>query len=857
VSEPVVRLTAALGRRYVIERELGRGGMGTVYLARDLKHGRPVALKVLPPDVAAALGPERFLREIAISARLTHPHILPLHDSGHAAGLLYYVMPYVNGESLRDRLGRSVPLTIDEACEIATEVADALDHAHRQGVLHRDVKPENILLAGGHALLADFGVARALTPSPAELITDSGLAVGTAGYASPEQAAGSRAVDARTDIYSLGCVLYEMLVDLSPGNPQSARQALEGRFAEPLPPPRGLNPALPEWLDAVVTRALASRPADRFATAGELRDALRRTSETEPSPPVPPRKAPRRLAWMAAGALGLALVAAAFAFLPRRIPHSDPRQVVVAGFENRTGDSTLNVVGDIATDYIARGLATTRLMHEVYDARVAAQEAGERLRVDAAAGRALATRVGAGTVLWGNYYRDGDSLHFEAQVIDAATGKLIVSLQPAVGPLKQSTRVVETLRQRVMAGFVAVFGPGFEAWQAASIPPTYEAYQEMIAGSEAIWEFDYAEALRHYQRAIALDSSYTGAWTNTAFAASLGHDCGAVDSIVQRFKRLAEVLPPAERGQLEIAQASCRSDYEGALEATRRALQVVPHSLGFSVFAAVMASELLRPREALAMLEPLDLERSRAIGQPVVVARSWLVYAYHMAGDFAHELKVLRGSGDAPYPPDEAIALAGLGRVAEAERLAVSPLPPSYSGEHLWSAAMAACAALELRAHGHPEAGQRVLERVSAWFGPAAATSASTDDHAPCMWHHFSAAYYAGQWEEARQAYQQRLAEDTAGLKAHAALGALAARRHDADELGRMTLWLSARPDNFAALLARARISALLGNKEEAVRLLRQAFDHGLNGKMFLHIDPDFESLRNYPPYRELIRPKG
>ena len=268
------RLQTALATRYRIERELGRGGMAIVFLAEDLKHGRRVALKVLKPELAYAIGPERFLREIRIAAHLTHPNILPLHDSDEVDGLLFYVMPYVEGESLRDRLHRQKQLPIPEVIAIVREVADALTHAHKCGVVHRDIKPENILLAAGHAVVSDFGIARAIGAAAEDRVTKTGFAVGTPAYMSPEQAAGVEGVDGRSDIYSLGCLAYEMLGGEPPFAAPSFQAIVARHSRDPVPSLRTLRPAVPTALENAVERALAKVPADRFTTAAEFADAL-------------------------------------------------------------------------------------------------------------------------------------------------------------------------------------------------------------------------------------------------------------------------------------------------------------------------------------------------------------------------------------------------------------------------------------------------------------------------------------------------------------------------------------------------------------------------------------------------------
>jgi len=286
VADQIDRLKTALTSRYAIAREIGAGGMATVYLAEDLKHHREVAVKVLRPDLAAALGPERFLREIEISARLDHPHILPLFDSGDADGLLYYVMPFVEGESLREKLDREKQLQIDESLQIALEVADALSYAHSRDVVHRDIKPENILIAGDHARVADFGIARAVSEAGGERLTETGLAVGTPSYMSPEQAAGDHDLDGRSDLYSLGCVLYEMLAGEPPFTGPTVESVIRQHLTAAPPSVTTLRPATPPQVTAAIARSLAKAPADRFSPAAQFADALRNATAAAESHPA-------------------------------------------------------------------------------------------------------------------------------------------------------------------------------------------------------------------------------------------------------------------------------------------------------------------------------------------------------------------------------------------------------------------------------------------------------------------------------------------------------------------------------------------------------------------------------------------
>ncbi|MDO8501619.1 MAG: protein kinase [Gemmatimonadaceae bacterium] len=326
MTDPVDRLKAALADRYPIERELGRGGMATVYLAQDIKHGRRVAIKVLRPELAAMLGAERFLREIEIAARLSHPHILPLYDSGQVDGLLFYVMPHIEGESLRDRLDREKQLPIDEAVRLAQQVASALDYAHRREIVHRDIKPENILLHEGLALVADFGIALAVRAAAGERLTEAGLSLGTPYYMSPEQAIGDRPIDARSDIYSLGCVLYEMLAGEPPFTGSTVQAVVARILTEQPRELRSVRENVSVALERVVAKSLARLPADRYATVAKFSEALDRAG-------AEPWGAPTAVIGTASGATAAPLAApprrSVFARLAPALVRSAPWIVAV------------------------------------------------------------------------------------------------------------------------------------------------------------------------------------------------------------------------------------------------------------------------------------------------------------------------------------------------------------------------------------------------------------------------------------------------------------------------------------------------------------------------------------------------
>lgn len=324
MSDVLTALRSALADRYSIDREIGRGGMAVVYLAHDVKHERAVAVKVFRPELDLTRGADRFLREVKLTARLQHPHILPLYDSGEAGGFLFYVMPFVEGESLRDRLGREGRLPTTDALRIASEVAEALAYAHSKQTIHRDIKPGNILLSAGHAMVADFGIARAIRSAASDTLTETGAALGTPAYMSPEQILGEKAIDGRSDLYSLGCVLFEMLSGRLPFSSHDGQVVIARRFRSPPPTVRETCPAVSDGLATVLARTLAPEPSDRFQTSAAFVAALESERQSQESAlrPVGLRHGNRRLAWNApvrAGVIvaGIVLVAVPLFYVTR------------------------------------------------------------------------------------------------------------------------------------------------------------------------------------------------------------------------------------------------------------------------------------------------------------------------------------------------------------------------------------------------------------------------------------------------------------------------------------------------------------------------------------------------------------
>ena len=581
-------LQAALGDRYRFERELGHGGMASVYLAHDLKHGRLVAIKLLREELVAALGPERFLREVQVTAGLQHPHILPLLDSGtlEAGGSRpYYVMPYVQGESLRDQLERERQLSIDEAVRITRDVAAALSYAHERGVVHRDIKPENILLSGEQAVVADFGIARAVSAAGAERLTETGLALGTPHYMSPEQASGDPRVDGRADIYALGCVLYEMLAGEPPYTGPTAQAIIAKRMLEPAPRIRTIRESAPPELERAIIRALAKTPADRFGTAQEFADALSQT----PSAPLVPRFIGIRRHWLTVAML-VAVLAGAAVILHLWSGRSGPgvsssaSLMAVLPFTPSGPDTALSRLGRDLVFTISSeldGLSTIRVL----DAHTVLAQAKSGGLYSPAEGTAFARRFGAGSVVHGSLVREGADVRLDFVLLSTDSGAAplarasVTSASDSIAALTDSA--VHSLLRQIWSGGNAPT-PSLEAALKTRSVPALRAFLE---GEHQIVGGSWDSAAASYGRAREADPAFWLSYSREQYARYWSIQ-EAADTLIETLQRHRFELPEPERLTTEAIVSLSRDSLGLALERARQVTERNPSSwFGWLVYA--------------------------------------------------------------------------------------------------------------------------------------------------------------------------------------------------------------------------------------------------------------------------------
>lgn len=523
-------LAGLLGERFTVQREIGRGGMATVYLAQDHKHDRLVAIKVLRPELAATVSAERFLREIRTIARLQHPHILPLHDSGEYGQLLYYVMPFVQGESLRARMARGPRLNLDEAIRITREVADALAEAHANQVVHRDIKPENILLSGGHALVADFGIARALSSGQDDTLTMAGLVVGTPAYMAPEQVTGERTIDGRADIYALGCILYEMLAGSAPFAGSSIQDTLAKHTIAPVPKVRSVRPDVPEFVDQALRKALAKQPAERFPDAASFAAALGGNGTTLGSGNI------RRIAVGATLAAAIMGVAGYGMYRASNNPEaaeptSAPSIAVMALRTSTSEDEAL-------AEGISEEIATT--IGRLPGLSVKAPRSAFSFKGKSVPSREIGDALGVSHLVDGSLQRSGNQLRVRIELVAAANDSVVWSEQydrPFANVFAMQDEIARGIANQLRVTLGSA-GSGDLARRSTVNP---EAHQLYLNGRFHFEKRDAASLRRareYFEQAIAKDSSFALAYAGLADTYSHSATFG--------YERALESMPKAQ-----------------------------------------------------------------------------------------------------------------------------------------------------------------------------------------------------------------------------------------------------------------------------------------------------------------------
>lgn len=571
MSDDLDRLNTALAGRYVLEREIGRGGMATVYLARDVRHERPVAIKVLRSDLRAVVGAERFLREIRVTAQLSHPNILPLLDSGDVDGLLFYVMPFVEGRSLRARLDEEGRLPVADAVRLVTEIADALDSAHRRDFVHRDIKPANILLDQGHAVVADFGIARAVHAAGTDAMTEAGVAVGTVAYMSPEQLSSDDRIDGRSDIYSLACLLFELLTGAPPFE-GDVRSVLARKATGSPPDIRSIRRDVPEAVARAMEKALQANAADRFATTPDFARALSR----EKTHRLTTRNA---LAIGAAMAVVL-LILGVTGLLPgtvrpaagRFIDRSDP--VLVAAFENTTDQPALSlavreaIVTDLAqSDYVRV------LEHEALGDVLQRMQLPDTARLDAGVALEIARREGVPAVIAGGVAPIGSGYQLSVRIIEASTGDVAVRLLENAANDDEVLGAVEDLAHLTRRHLGESL---FSVQRSQPLPrmttPSLEALRLFARASERGRHGDFETATRLGRQALDLDSTFAGAHRALAiwYENSNSNPRDALEHL-DKARRFSDRLTPRERLLVGASYHSYR-DWDSAAHYYRQLL---------------------------------------------------------------------------------------------------------------------------------------------------------------------------------------------------------------------------------------------------------------------------------------------
>ncbi|MEO7647675.1 MAG: serine/threonine-protein kinase [Gemmatimonadaceae bacterium] len=874
-------LQSTLGDSYRLERELGGGGMGRVFVAEETTLERKVVVKVLPPEMGRSLSAERFRREIQLAAKLQHPHIVPLLAAGATPeGMLYYTMPYIEGDSLRRRLTRAGELPIPEALRILRQVVDALAYAHARGVVHRDIKPDNVLIHGNHALVTDFGVSKALsTATGPTSLTSLGVALGTPAYMAPEQAAADPNTDHRADIYAIGILAYELLTGHPPFHGNSPQQVLAAHAT--IAPPRiiPIRTSVPQPLEDLVMCCLEKRPADRPQTAEEVLQRLESLSTptygTTPMPmqPTVPVKAAKRFPTGRAVAVGAAAGVIALAALGSTLIRRDNTpadltgiRVLLAPFDNRSRAPSLDALGTMATDWIARIAENEAGLETVVG--IEGSEAATEASVIAAARSGKARMA-----ISGSYYGVGDTAQFQVTIFDAGERRVYRTLGPFPVVVSSPNAGLEAMGNR-LAGALAFMSGSSLGRDLSTALPGLDAARVYLRG-DAMYGASLKpggfgpntlrEVTSIFFAAHHLDSAFTWPLVRAAHFASIRANCALTDSIGNVLAPARTRMAEPEEAYLDRLLAWCRGDWSAAYAAAQRLRRAAPRSDEALAVVGYASQTVGRVRESAAAFA--------AINRPFagLAQYQWYGDALHVLGDSRTELEVARET-QRQFPEYdtgflmEARALAVQGRMDEA--LQVSERATS-SETGLARLAGVRRFGSELAFHGARDAARTLFAQAADWF----------ESQPPAGWTridslaHIRMLAAAGRGDDALRMARTMARTPANSFSSMSALGlaaAAAGQRSLADSVDR---WLergggSAETDSRwldrgsivirgSQTMSRVLIAAVLGDADRAATLMRQALSEGYRPSLVgYHYFPEFAGIRDNPKFAELLRPR-
>ncbi len=884
-------LQRALGAAYHIERELGGGGMSRVFVAEERALGRKVVIKILPPNLVAGLSVERFRREIQLAAQLQHPNIVPVLATGEADGLPWFTMPFVSGESLRARLIRDGALPVRDAIAILRDVASALEFAHAQGIVHRDIKPDNVLLAGRAAVVTDFGIAKAISASrtraPGGTLTEVGTSLGTPAYMAPEQSAGDPATDSRADIYAWGAMAFELLAGRLPFANTSLHELIRAHMVEPAPSLGALRAELPEALVTLVARCLAKSPSDRPATATELlrvlealpisgQQSAHHALATSASA-LASGSSRRRITPMLIGA-ALVVAAGAGAVLYRTTektsdatsamtaaPAFDPALMLLVPLT--PADLSLSSAATLATDALSRGLGTMR-----YAQVTIASAAGESdRRTEAAAGRMA-------TILDGRINASGDSLQLDLRLTDAATGRVVLALPAIRVSRADPARGLDAALEPVMSAVAIVTHPLLGP---ATLPkgplPALEAVRAL---EQAFVQRVFKLQIEAMDRAVRADTSWTLTRVIRAFRytswSQYYEDEAKRRAIMASLPAATVQLSPYETALRDVALAANDAAAEREAAAMKRVALIAPRSYGGGSYVAALQN-LNRPREALAQLEregPFTRDVEAPAGSPLVESAGyWNTVAdlRHYIGEHSAERVAAERAAELAGVTvntliRRGVAYAALGDSVAVERVVdAGYVVPSENFPNAFGGEVILIIAQELMAHGHEAHGRQVLERALRWHAEHRRETLPGDTipRTDIAFREALALRVAGRNAEALDAVQPLLALNSSDSRFRSFYGRVqgAVGNHAAaDSVDAWLAELQRDPAKAATSLnERAFLAAARERREEAVALLRESFARGSNFyiRKNLHRFNDWWPLNGYAPYDRMVKPEG